>query len=458
MAMTKVQAALLSNDMLLAASSIPSSKTPQILQFLPFMEVTGTSVRYTREATMPAATFYAAGGTWTENTPTFTNHTAELKILGGDADVDNFLQETYADSNDIEAEVIANRAKAIAHKFSETFITGTVGGDPNGFDGIRDPDPGGPDDQRRHQRCRPHPGDAGRADRQDQARQAGPVAARRRTRRQLKAQRRTSGYIVETHIDQFGQQVETYDGIPLITDDFMPDNETLGLRHRPQHLRPEIRDLDRPDGPRAWRHHDPGGRRARDQGRHPPPDQVVLRPRPHVRARRRPPSAASPPITGRPLIAAGSPRGCRHGPGTRPTAQRQPAVTPRKWTSGTATAWPNTPPVARSLAADRWIGRPQTRRNPAAPSTTPPPSSARSPATSWWPGHLHRSRLWVRTPPRAELAEEALRQCSRIAGTRPTSISPWRSKPPRSATPRSRSPGTCSTASAPRGVDRPRIS
>ncbi len=29
-------------------------------------------------------------------------------------------------------------------------------------------------------------------------------------------------------VSQFGQQVETYDGIPLIVDDFMPDTETLG--------------------------------------------------------------------------------------------------------------------------------------------------------------------------------------------------------------------------------------
>lgn len=40
--------------------------------------------------------------------------------------------------------------------------------------------------------------------------------------------RRTAGPVLETSISQFGQQVETYDGIPLIVDDFMPDDETLG--------------------------------------------------------------------------------------------------------------------------------------------------------------------------------------------------------------------------------------
>jgi len=56
---------------------------------------------------------------WTEATPTFTQVTANLKILGGDADVDNFIQATYANPNDIEAEVVTSRAKSIAHIFSD---------------------------------------------------------------------------------------------------------------------------------------------------------------------------------------------------------------------------------------------------------------------------------------------------------------------------------------------------
>ena len=34
--------------------------------------------------------------------------------------------------------------------------------------------------------------------------------------------------MLETSINQFGQQVETYDGIPLIVDDFVPDTQTAG--------------------------------------------------------------------------------------------------------------------------------------------------------------------------------------------------------------------------------------
>ncbi len=136
MAMTKAEAAKLANDLLLRGVIETIVKESAILQYLPFMPVTGTAVRYNREATMPAASFYAVGDTWTEATPTFTEHTATLKILGGDADVDNFLAATYTDTNDIEAEVIASRAKAVAHRFSESFFVGDSSLNAEEFDGL----------------------------------------------------------------------------------------------------------------------------------------------------------------------------------------------------------------------------------------------------------------------------------------------------------------------------------
>ncbi len=57
MAHTQVEAARLSNDMLVRGVIDIIVKDWMIPQLLPFMDVTGTSVRYTREATMPAASF-----------------------------------------------------------------------------------------------------------------------------------------------------------------------------------------------------------------------------------------------------------------------------------------------------------------------------------------------------------------------------------------------------------------
>ena len=229
MALTKSQAANLSNDMLLRGVIETIVKESAILNFLPFMEVTGTAVTYNREATMPPALFYQIGDTWQEATPSWSSQTAELAIIGGDADVDNFLQATYSDANDIEAEVIASRAKAVAHTFSETFIAGNKSTNAKSFDGI-------------HKLIGPtqtlkagaNGGPLTLAQQLDELIDAVKpgrpelLLMSKRTRRKLKDLRRTAGYMLETSINQFGQQVETYDGIPLIVDDFVADNLTVG--------------------------------------------------------------------------------------------------------------------------------------------------------------------------------------------------------------------------------------
>jgi HK97 family phage major capsid protein len=192
------------------------------------MEVTGTAVTYNREATMPAASFYSPGDTWTEATPTFTQHTAQLTIIGGDADVDNFLQATYSDSNDIEAEVIASRAKAVAHKFSETFISGNTATDAKSFDGIHTLIPAS---QTLSMGTNGGPLTLAKLDELIDAVKPGRpelLLMSKRTRRKLKDLRRTAGSMLETSINQFGQQVETYDGIPLVVDDFVSDSLTIG--------------------------------------------------------------------------------------------------------------------------------------------------------------------------------------------------------------------------------------
>src|SRR3954451_12505762 len=136
MALTKAEAAKLTNDLLTRGVIETIVKESQVLSLLPFMEVTGTAVTYNREASMPAAGFYDVGDTWTEATPTFTQLTATLKILGGDADVDNFLQATYADPYDLGAEVTVKRAKAVGHLFSDTFYNGDIGVNSKAFDGL----------------------------------------------------------------------------------------------------------------------------------------------------------------------------------------------------------------------------------------------------------------------------------------------------------------------------------
>ena len=76
------------------------------------------------------------GDTWAESAPTFTQKTATLKILGGDADVDNFLRSTRSNVQDLETAVVQLKAKAVQQKFDDTFINGDVDSDVKAFDGI----------------------------------------------------------------------------------------------------------------------------------------------------------------------------------------------------------------------------------------------------------------------------------------------------------------------------------
>src|SRR5688572_17065436 len=112
MAMTKAEAAKLTNDVLIRGVIETIISESSVLMLLPFEDVVGSAITYNRENAAPTVSWFDVGDTWTESTPTFTQVTAPLKILGGDADVDNFLQQTYRNPNDLEAEVIALKAKA----------------------------------------------------------------------------------------------------------------------------------------------------------------------------------------------------------------------------------------------------------------------------------------------------------------------------------------------------------
>src|SRR3972149_2752934 len=136
MALTLAEAAKLSNDVLLAGIIETIIKDSPVLQRPPFIEVVGNGLTYNREATAPSAAFFDVGDTWTESTPTFTQQTVSLKIMGGDADIDNFLIATRSNLQDLEAAVVELKAKAVRQLFEQTFVTGDATANPKSFDGL----------------------------------------------------------------------------------------------------------------------------------------------------------------------------------------------------------------------------------------------------------------------------------------------------------------------------------
>jgi HK97 family phage major capsid protein len=137
MALTLTEAEKLSNDVLLQGVIETIVKDSPVLQMLPFIQIQGNGLTYARESTLPSIAFYDVGDTWAESTPTFAQVTSTLKIMGGDADVDNYLRSTRSNINDLEAAVVEQKAKALRHTFEEYFVYGNSATSSKQFDGIR---------------------------------------------------------------------------------------------------------------------------------------------------------------------------------------------------------------------------------------------------------------------------------------------------------------------------------
>src|SRR3972149_216189 len=136
MALSLAEAPKLSNDIGLQGVIETIVQDSPILQVLPFIEITGNGLTYNRENTNPNAAFFDVGDTWTEGTPAFSQITATLKIVGGDADIDNFLLTTRSNIQDLQAAVIRLKAKAVQQKFEDTFVNGDTAVDAKSFDGV----------------------------------------------------------------------------------------------------------------------------------------------------------------------------------------------------------------------------------------------------------------------------------------------------------------------------------
>jgi hypothetical protein len=137
MAVTLPEAAKLSQTHLQRGVIETFVQTSPVLDRLPLMSIEGNAFAYDQEATLPGVEFRAVNEAYVESTGTVNQLTEALVILGGDADVDQFIQQTRSDVNDQRAVQTAMKVKAASYKFQETFFNGDVTVNPKGFDGLR---------------------------------------------------------------------------------------------------------------------------------------------------------------------------------------------------------------------------------------------------------------------------------------------------------------------------------
>jgi hypothetical protein len=239
MPLLQADAAKLTQDMLVRGVIETMITESAVLRHLPFITVVGNTLRYNREATLGTVDFYGVNDTWTESAMTVTEVTAALAILGGDADVDEFLQQTYATTNDLRALAVEKKAKATAYKFNDTFFNGDTGTDPLAFDGLKTIAGAVANTLSYSGTVRACSNGVDGASPTldavdefiDAVKPGKPdvLFMSKRTRRKLGSLKRASGSgVLETERNSFGMFVTMYDGIPIEVDENILDTETQG--------------------------------------------------------------------------------------------------------------------------------------------------------------------------------------------------------------------------------------
>jgi hypothetical protein len=201
----------------------------EMFGLLPFAKVDGKAYLYKRENTLPTVAYLDVNEEVPESSATFTEVVTKLRILIGDVDVDKFLNETQSDTEDQLGTQIALKAKAMARTFQNSVVNGDSIANAKEFDGLKalvsaaqtlnvasnggalnltqldelvDAVPNGPDF----------------------------IMMRSGTRRAYVSQLRAAGGNTGAMIQHpnFDVPVLAHNGVPIVVNDFLPGNETLG--------------------------------------------------------------------------------------------------------------------------------------------------------------------------------------------------------------------------------------
>lgn len=102
---------------------------------LPFTDIVGGAYAYSREETLPGVAFRNINGSYTESVGVLNPLTEQLKIMGGDLDVDKALIKM--NGADVRSVHEMMKLKKIASNFNLKFIKGDSTATPAEFDGLQ---------------------------------------------------------------------------------------------------------------------------------------------------------------------------------------------------------------------------------------------------------------------------------------------------------------------------------
>lgn len=228
----------LEKDMVVAGIYQNLITADALTAMLSFKSFEGNSMVYNRENVLPTSSTHAVGDTWETTEPTFTKKTASLTIVGSQSGIDLFAAETLSSVQSQEAAVMSLMAKSLSRKIAQLVIQGEPEATATHWEGL---------DSLVRSESRMMAMDAGTVgatagsaeteltlDRldamidqiDDSQTKPDALIMNATMRRKLTALSRVPGSgVMMNEIDMFGHRVRTYDGIPMVTTNWITDEE-----------------------------------------------------------------------------------------------------------------------------------------------------------------------------------------------------------------------------------------
>lgn len=189
-------------------------------------DIQGNAYRYTSEGVLSGAAFRNVNGTYTASTGVVNPRVESLRICGGELDVDTFIVQTQGQQARATQEML--KVKAIAAEVTRVMIKGDSATTPAEFDGLQNRILiGGTQAVSNGSTSGGDPLSLAKLDEMlDLVTESGRkvLVMNKTMRRRLTAGARTAGVAgnITYTLDQFGQQVTSYNNIPILTT--YPDN------------------------------------------------------------------------------------------------------------------------------------------------------------------------------------------------------------------------------------------
>ncbi len=221
MAVTLLDASrMAANDPLKAGIIEQIAMSSNLLNALQFENISGSAIEYTREGVLPTVGARAVNEAYSEDAGQSEKRKVALKIVGGDLDVDKFIVQTMG--QDVRVTKVQQKIKSLAGYIEKLLIKGDETSNPEEFDGLQAILGSAAGNQVIENHASGAPLSLAKLDEAIDAVENPNMILLNKAliRRLVTASRNTSvGGNVNYEVNNFGQRITTYNGIPLIAID-----------------------------------------------------------------------------------------------------------------------------------------------------------------------------------------------------------------------------------------------